>query len=58
MLQLVKPNREYLPSVFEAIEEYKMLPSRFAIAAVRQMVKASENNFIDYFMAVEKAKLG
>ena len=58
MLQLVKPNREYLPSVFEAIEEYKMLPSRFAISAVKQMVKASENNFIDYFMAVEKAELG
>ncbi len=57
-LQLVLPDRLYLPSVREAINEYKAAPSEFEIHAVSKMIAAADNDFADYFMQVENERRG
>ena len=52
-IQLVKPNKKYLPSVCEAIAEYKAAPSRFEIHAVSKMIAALDDNFANYFIQTE-----
>lgn len=57
-LELILPGKKYLPSVCEAIEEYKSEPSAFEIGAVTKMIAAAENDFADYFTMVENNRLG
>ena len=57
-LELVLPNRRYLPSVREAIAEYKRTPSKFEINAVSKMIAAADNDFADYFTATENDRQG
>lgn len=57
-LQLVKPNKKYLPSVVEAVAEYMAAPSQYEISAVRKMIEAKENDFATYFDDVEKNSQG
>lgn len=58
MLNLVLPNRVYLPSVYDALKEFKKHPSKFQIYTVDKMIKAAENDFRDYFADVEKESKG
>lgn len=57
-LNLTPPEPKYLPSVLEAIAEYKSQPSPFEIHAVSKMISASENNFATYFQDVDNAAKG
>ena len=57
-IQLIIPHKKYLPSVHEAVTEYKSAPSEFEIGNVTQLLKASENNFISYFQDVENDAMG
>ncbi|MBQ8481136.1 MAG: AAA family ATPase [Alphaproteobacteria bacterium] len=57
-LKLVLPSEKYLPSVYEAIDEYRKHPSKFEINAVQKMIEAQENNFADYFKQTENERLG
>ena len=57
-LKLVKPNKKYLASVYEAVSEYQKEPSEFEIIAVSKMIAAAENNFKDYFENTENDSLG
>ena len=57
-LKLVKPEKKYLPSVYEAIAEYKSNASKYEISAVRKMILAEENGFSKYFDEVEKNSQG
>ena len=58
MLELIIPDKGYLPSVKEAIQEYRAAPSKFEIQAVSKMIAAEYNNFADYFENCEKEKSG
>lgn len=58
VLQLVKPDMKYLPSVYGAVAEYKSQPSEFDIQAVGRMISAAENDFSDYFENVANDSLG
>ena len=57
-LKLIKPDKKYLPSVYEAVEEYKAHPSRFQISEVRKMISATENSFADYFQNIDNEEAG
>lgn len=57
-INLVKPDIKYLPSVYEAITEYKSAPSKFEIHTVSEMISAAENNFAEYFKNVENNSKG
>lgn len=57
-LQLVKPDRKYLPSIYEAIAEYKANPSKFDTSAVKKIIAAAENDFAEYFTDIENAQKG
>ncbi|MBP5352911.1 MAG: GNAT family N-acetyltransferase [Alphaproteobacteria bacterium] len=59
-VKLVKPDRKYLPSVYEAVAEYRATPSKFGIHIVQKMIAATENDFADYFqnIADEEAGIG
>ena len=57
-LKLVKPNKKYLPSVYEAIEEYKADCSKFDLSSVKAMIAAADNDFAEYFDMVEKNSRG
>ena len=57
-LELFLPSKKYLPSVYEAIAEYKLTPSEFEIRAVSKMVAAADNDFADYFTTTENERLG
>lgn len=57
-LKLVKPDKKYLPSVREAIKEYKSDASEYEIGAVRNMIEAEENDFATYFENIEKNSKG
>lgn len=56
-LQLVKPDKKYLPSICEAIKEYKEHPSKFEIMAVNKMI-AAQNNMDEYFVSTENDSKG
>lgn len=58
VLQLVIPDKKYLPSVHEAVAEYKSEPSKFEIKAVSMMITASQNDFDGYFDILAKASHG
>ena len=58
VVQLVKPDRKYLPSVYEAVAEYQAAPSKFGIHIVQKMVAAAENDFADYFQNVADEEAG
>ena len=58
VLQLIEPDKKYLPSVYEAIEEYVSEPAKFEVFVVKQMVEATKNDFADYFINLENAKKG
>ena len=58
VVQLVKPDQRYLPSVYEAVAEYKAEPSQFEISVVNIMIKATENDFADYFQNVKNEEEG
>lgn len=58
VLQLVKPDRKYLPSVYEAVAEYKFSPSKFEVGDIKKMIAATENNFADYFQNIENEAAG
>ena len=55
MLNLVFPDKKYLPSVYEAVKEYKKHPSKFEIHTVSRMIAATENDFADYFEKTKQA---
>jgi len=58
-LELVRPDKKYLPSVLEAVAEYKSEPSRFDVSPVKRIIKAaSENDFESYFREVENEAIG
>ena len=57
-LKLVLPSEKYLPSVQQAIEEYKKHPSPFEINVVQKIIAAQKNNFADYFAQTENERLG
>lgn len=58
MLELVLPQKKYLPSVRDAIAEYKAAPSPYEIHAVSRMIAAADNDFADYFTTLENNRLG
>lgn len=58
MLKLVFPDKKYLPSVYEAVKEYKKHPSKFEIHTVSRMIAATENDFVDYFENIMNDHLG
>ncbi len=58
ILQLVKPQERYLPSVRQAVAEYKNAPSEYEIHAVSKMIKAADDNFATYFINTENESLG
>lgn len=57
-LKLVKPDKKYLPSIYEAIAEYKSAPSKYEISAVKKMIAAEKDNFADYFATIQKNSSG
>lgn len=57
-LKLVRPNKKYLPSVKEAINEYISNQSEFEIHAVTKMIEAAENDFNGYLKNTENERLG
>ena len=58
MLELVFPDKKYLPSVYEAVVEYIKQPSKFEIGDVRKMINAVENDFADYFENIMNEHMG
>ncbi len=58
VMQLVEPDKKYLPSVYEAIAEYKSAPSKYEIHAVGKIIAASNDGFKDYFKNVENGAKG
>ena len=58
VLKLVKPDKKYLPSVIDAVTEYRSAPAIFTIHAVDKMIAAADNNFAEYFIDTEKDSLG
>ena len=57
-LKMVLPDEYYLPSVRQAVAEYKAEPSKFEIYAVSKMIAAADNDFADYFKTTENERLG
>ena len=57
-LQLVIPDKKYLPSVREAVAEYESAPSKFEILAVSNMIAATKKDFAEYFDALSNASQG
>ena len=58
MLRLVFVSKNYLPSIKEAVEEYKNNPSKYDINAVKRMIVSYQNNFDAYLTDAQNASLG
>lgn len=57
-LQLIKPSKQQINAIRNAIAEYQSAPEKFTISAVKNMIDAVNDDFAQYFAKLENASLG
>lgn len=54
VLELVHPDKKYLPDVYEAVKEFQNDTSPYNVSSIRKMIEASSNQFETYFDDLKK----